>query len=255
MVFLTKRKLSKRLANARRRRILSNRVPRSVKKSGVPEWASLTETREMGVLDSNTMYQSYNVALSQFPRARTVAQGYQQYRIKRIAYKISPLLDTFQSGSNTSIPYLYYMVDRTKNLLAANTVDVLQKVGAKPRRVDDKIITFSYTPSVLTGTLDVNPPSGQTQTNFTQYKVGPWLNTRDSEIDSIWNPDTTDHQGIKWIVESSTGTSIGYKMEMIVEFEFKKPSYQCVFVEGAPPPVEITDLFLAQDAQLSKPSV
>lgn len=223
-----------------RKVVPKTRVPRRVK-GGVPEWASLTETKEIGVLDSNTMYQSYNVALSQFARARLVAQGYQQYRIKRIAFKVSPLLDTFQAGSNSSVPYLYYMIDRTKNLIAANTVDILQKVGAKPRRVDDKIITFSYSPSVLTGTLDTSPPVGQSTSQFVQYKVAPWLNTRDSENITVWNPDTTDHQGIKWMVETSTGTSIGYKMEMVVEFEFKKPAFPALYVEGTPPPVDIED--------------
>lgn len=235
-----------------RKNVRKSRVPRRVK-GGVPEWASLTETREIGVLDSNAMYQSYNVSLSQFARARMVAQGYQQYRIKRIAFKVSPLLDTFSAGSNTSVPYLYYMIDRTKNLISANTVDVLQKVGAKPRRLDDKIVTFSYSPSVLTGTLDTSPPVGQGTSQFVQYKVAPWLNTRDTENLLVWNPDTTDHQGVKWMVESSTGTSIGYKMEMIVEFQFKKPSFACVFVEGTPPPVELEDLFNAQDAKTVSP--
>lgn len=214
------------------------RIPRSVK-GGVPEWASLTETKPYSNLPTNTVFNMYNLQLSNFPRAASVAQAYQLYRIKRVKYILSPLQDTFAAGSNTSVPYLYYMIDRTRNLSAVNNPQALKRLGCKPRRIDDKIITFSYRPSVLTASYDAIPPAGQTSNQYTQYKLTPWLATRDQETLSVWNPDTTDHQGIVFCVETSWGAVIQYKMEMMVEFEFKKPSINVTADPTLPPPVEL----------------
>lgn len=213
-------------------------IPRGPRKAGVSEWASLTETKPFALLNTGQMYQNYNVQLSSFPRASLVAKGYQLYRIKRIEFRISPLQDTF-AGAGTSIPYLYYMIDRVRNLQAANNVLPLKRTGAKPRRLDDKIVKFSYTPSVLTGNFDSQPPAGQGTTQFVSYKMAPWLNTRDSETIGAWNPDTTDHQGIVFIVENFGGATIAYKCEMVVEFQFKKPSFEVVPLEGAPAPLDL----------------
>lgn len=219
----------------------NRRIPRAPRKAGVAEWASLTETKPFQLLNTGQMYQNYNVQLGSFPRASLVAKGYQLYRIKRVEFRISPLQDTF-AGAGTSIPYLYYMIDRVRNLQAANTVIPLKRAGAKPRRLDDKIVKFSYTPSVLSGNYDSQPPVGQSTTQFVSYKMAPWLNTRDSDTLGVWNPDTTDHQGIVFIVENSGGATIAYKCEMVVEFQFKKPSFEVTPTEGLPAPVDILDL-------------
>lgn len=219
------------------------RVPSSLKL--IRDYASLSEVIPTAnqLLQTNQMYQSYRIQLANFPRARTVAQGYQLFRIKRVTFKFSPLADTFQVGAaqTTSVPYLYCMIDRTKNLVAANSVDALKRAGAKPRRLDDKMLQFTYSPNVLTGSFDANPPAGQSTTQFTQFKVSPWLNTRDSETLGVWNPDTTDHLGCVWYAENSGGNEVPYKVDLIVEFEFKKPSYQIVPLEGAPQPIEIIE--------------
>lgn len=201
--------------------------------------ASLTETREAPVCQTNQMYQVYNLQLSSYPRASAVAKGYQLYRIKRVTFKISPLLDTFAAGSNTTVPYLYYMIDRTKNLQFNNTALSLQKAGAKPRRLDDKIVTFSFKPSVLTPGFDSLPPAGQSNTQFTSYRISPWLTTRDNDGVSIWNPDSTDHLGVKFMAEQTLGTNITYKVEVLVDFEFKKPAYDAPISEELPAPADL----------------
>lgn len=234
-----KRKGGKRGAAKPRRRMV--RVPRVPRKSTVAEWASLTENKPSALLNTNQMYQAYNISLSQFPRAAAVAKAYQLYRIKRVTFKLSPLADTF-SNSTTTVPYLYYMIDRTKNLAAANVQTILKRCGAIPRRLDDKIVSFSYTPNVLTGSFDSLPPTGQSQTQFTDYKIAPWLNTRDAETLGVWNPDTTDHLGIVWIVEHNGSAALQYKCETIVEFQFKKPSFEVVPSEQYPAPIEFTDI-------------
>lgn len=227
---------------AAKKRVPPRRIPRAPRRATVAEWATLTENKPSTLLNANTMYQSYNLTLSQFARASAVAKGYQLYRIKRVMIKLSPLADTFIAGSGQQVPYLYYMIDRTKNLAAANTQTALKRCGAIPRRFDEKIVSFSYTPSVLQGNLDTNPPPQQSNNQFVSYKMAPWLNTRDSETLGVWNPDTTDHQGIVWYVENNGSTAIEYKCEMIVEFQFKKPSFEIVPSVEHPEPVEITEL-------------
>lgn len=227
------------------RKRAARRIPRAPKgANGVADRASLTEVRSFGLLSTNQMYSAYNIQLSQTARARTVAQGYQLYRIKKVSFKFSPLLDTFAAGAAvaTSVPYLYCMIDRTRNLQAANSSAALKTLGAIPRRLDEKVLMFSFKPSVLNAVFDSNPPSGQGQTQFAQYRVSPWLNTRDWEDPVIWKPDSTDHLGCVFYAESSSGQNITYKCEIQIEFEFKKPSYQLTPTVGEPEPIELESL-------------
>lgn len=208
----------------------------------VAERASLSENKPLALLQTNQMYQSYNIQLADFPRAVAVAKAYQLYRIKSVRFILSPLADTFTAGGGTTVPYLYWMIDRTKNLVAANAAVALKRMGAKPIRIDDKKVTWSYKPSVLNAVYDSNPPVGQATSAFVEFKVSPWLNTRDSETIGVWNADTTDHQGCKFIVENAGGNNISYKLEYVVEFEFCKPSFEVLPTEGIPEPVDLVDV-------------
>lgn len=208
----------------------------------VAEVASLTESRSFALLNTNQMYQVYNLQLINFLRASLVAKAYQYYRIKNCKMVLSPLRDTFASTTGDTIPYLYYMIDRTKNLVAATTPQQLKIMGAKPHRIDDKIVSFQWRPSVLNAVYDSVPPAGQSTTSFVQYKVSPWLNCRDSEVLSTWQADSTDHQGMVYILDNAGGANVPVKLEMIVEFEFKKPSYTVGIAENGPEPVDVNDL-------------
>ena len=186
------------------------RVPRQVKsKRGFnqPEWASLTEIRDSvanPVSNTGQPYTLRDVNLSQFDRACQVAQGYQFFRIKRISVSFQPLVDTFIASNQvgtvsptTTVPYLYYMIDRTGSIPTPFTPDNLGAMGAKARRLDDKTIVASYTPSVLTSAFDNAPSSSP----FVQYKMSPWLPTRDNTILSSWIASTVDHLGLVWVVD------------------------------------------------------
>lgn len=184
------------------------------------ERASLTEISQSGgVLSSNQNYGSYNISLTQLPRAQNIAKGYQFYRIRRVTYVIKPTMDTFVAGG-PSVPYLYYMIDRVKQFVNGFSIDQLKAMGAKPRRLDDKTLMFSYTPSVLTETFD-NTAGANTAV---QYKLCPWLPTKDTAQVGVWNPNSTDHLGIVWRLEQSIGQQVGYTVERRIEVEFKKPS-------------------------------
>lgn len=220
------------------------RIPfrRNVRRSKfeLPERATLTEVLTPGsLLNCNSPYTDYDMSLSVLPRASDVAKGYQYYRIKRITYVFRPLSDTFNAqglapgGSVATVPYLYQMVDRTRLFQWGFTASSLKIAGAKARRLDDKVITFSYTPSVLTQTFD-NVPS-QTAA---QYKLCPWLPVRDTNQIGVFAPSTIDHSGMVWIVsQDGTTTPSGYAIERRVQVEFKKP---CLPPPPVPPPGELS---------------
>lgn len=186
-----------------------------------PEKASLTETISYPLLTANQNYSSYNLSLANLTRARDIAKGYQFYRIVRVTTVIKATQDTFTTGGN-SVPYLYYMIDRVGQFKNGFTLDQLKAMGAKPRRIDDKTILFSYTPSVLTDTYDNTAGANAA----VQYKLSPWLPCKDQNVVGVWNPNTTDHFGIVWrFLQDITGPSVSaFSVERRVEIEFKKPA-------------------------------
>lgn len=207
---------------------------RQISKYEVPEQASLTQVDAFELSLANQNYSNYNISLAVSSRAQDVAKGFQFYRIKRVTYIVRPLTDTFNSqgiapgGSSASVPYLYYMIDRAMQLSGGFNLQQLKQMGAKARRLDDKTLTFSFTPSVLGEVFD-NTPGARANV---RYDMNPWLPTRDNTNLTVWNPNTTDHQGIVWRVEQTSGTPIGYEVERRIQFEFKKPS-----VNATPPGV------------------
>lgn len=203
------------------RKMAIKRLPRN----NVPERASCSETLSLGVQTSNTAYASYSNTLAQYPRASAIAKGYQFYRIKSITYHFKPLTDTFTATSGTSVPHLYYMIDRTKQLVSVSNANQLKQLGAIPHRLDDKIIRFTWRPSVLNGALDA---AMGVASYFVQYKMSPWLPCRDMDYGSVWVANSTDHQGVVYIVENAGGAGVQYAVEKIVDFEFKKPAYEIV---------------------------
>lgn len=207
---------------------------RSSNRRGVPERATCTETTSIADLNMNTSYNAYNASLSSTTRAVVIAQGYQYYRIKSIKYILRPQFDTFISnGATGTVPYLYYMIDRTKQLVNLNSDSKFRALGAKPHRVDDKTITFQYKPSVLNSALD----GGNLSNAFVQYKVSPWIPTRDT-TSSVWVANSTDHQGIVWgVFANASPPGMTYGLERVIEFEFCKPARDLSLGEGEVPSV------------------
>jgi len=139
----------------------------------VRESASLTDVQNLSNGTTNTAYSAYNVSLNSSVRAVAVSKGYQFYRIKRITYIIKPLMDTFvqaqQPQTQATVPYLYYMIDRAAQFASGFNISQLKAMGAKARRLDDRTLSFSYTPNVLTQTFD-NTANSQ---EAVQYKLCP----------------------------------------------------------------------------------
>lgn len=227
------RKASKQKRVRRRRAPMRRRVARSV-----PERASCTETTSIPLLAMNNSYYVYNTSLTSSIRAQTIAKGYQYYRIKNVKFILRPQSDTFiAGGTGGAVPYLYYMIDRTKQFAnGLSTAEKFRRLGCKPHRVDDNMVTFQYKPSVLNPAFDGATP---TASQFVQYKISPWLPTRDNDVIGSWQADSTDHQGIIWFVEN-TGNNIPYTLERVIEFEFMKPASDMNLQEGENPPIDLT---------------
>jgi len=193
----------------------------------VPEYASCSVNQWINVV--TTANQTYNlraISLDQFPRAASVAQSYQHYRIKKVTLEFLPSLDTFApmagAGTPIQVPYLTYLIDKSGSVPANVDGPQLRQMGAKPIRFDDKKITVSWRPSVLTETF------GQANSQ-SQYKISPWLSTNANALNpGAFIPSNIDHLGIFWKVDRNGVLPGGYpeysyEVRITAEFQFKKP--------------------------------
>ena len=199
------------------------------KTTNVGEYASLSETRTIlasGGNLINTLYSLMNLSLVQFTRAQQVAQAYQHYRIKYVSLKFKSPADAFISGATNAYnkPFLYYMIDKAGAIPTNITLEGLKNMGAKPRALDENVITVGWRPSVLQDTMVTG--GGAPVSQGSAYKISPWLNTGDVSVGTPWNPSSVDHLGCYWYLEAAgAGTPPGYYYEIDceVQFEFKKP--------------------------------
>ena len=213
----------KRAAKRAPRRPLRRRGGLRTKGKGsrVNDIAAVSETFMFSEMGLNTIYADYGCSLFQHERARTVAQGYQEFRIKLVEYRFKPLSDTYapQVGG-APVPYLYYLVDKLRSNNGLQTVDAFTQAGAKAIRFDDKTITVKYKPAVLLDSWDAQ----SLQAVPRQYRVSPWLTTNDfNTVGAGFNPSSVDHNGLRWVI-AGDGT-FTYKCERVVHIEFRKPMW------------------------------
>jgi len=201
------------------------------KTTNVADYAGRSEVRDLfnpvplappippTVFATGTVYRIRDITLDQFDAAVSIARAYQFYRIKHVALKFIPLFDTFTAGGGSTVPNLYYMIDKSGSIPTNITIPAMKKMGAKPIRFDDKQITRGWSPSVLTA--DTAAP-GVLQSS--QYKISPWLSTNANVLNpGAWVASTIDHLGCFFVVEQESGATANYRVELTVEFQFKKP--------------------------------
>jgi len=164
-------------------------------------------------------------------RVQLIAQAYQEYRIKKVTWQVKPFFDTFiapSSATAPSVPHLYWRVDKLGSYNADTTLNTLKASGCKPIRLDDKMITKSFKPSVLQGVAQAaTVTAGQPQLVLGSYRVSPWLPTNANVYTSgntSWVASSIDHLGLLIAVDCdiipfSSAASISFT----VEFEFRKP--------------------------------
>jgi len=210
----------KKASPYKKRRMGRRRVAR--RSGNVPEWASLSETTDFGSLVVGTTYNLNDLQLGQFDRASAVAQGYQFFRIKKLTFKVQPLLDTFSSAGATQVPYLLWSINKAGYAYPGLLDDWFYANGSKPIRFDDKTITIGYSPCAILDVAEASVPGVGNQANLA--KQSPWLNTNRNAFVAAWAPSVVSHTGHVMKV-SSPGSSqaMNYRLTCTAEFQFKKP--------------------------------
>lgn len=183
------------------------------------------------LLAANQTYAAYNFSLSNSDRAKQVAQAYQYYRIRSVGIKIKPLYDTYSAGSAVGLPNMYMMYDKSRIFQPSVSIAALKSAGCKPRRLDDKNLTFSFAPAV--NVLDISSaatsPGSPPTLQPGAYKVSPWLPTNANANVSLgtapWTANSVDHAGFVIAIEqwgATTQSAPLVSVEFTVEYEFKK---------------------------------
>lgn len=226
------RKRAQRKRVQRKRAPIVRRVPRSMPK----DVATCVDNIGTMAVVPNTMYFVNNIALTNSVRAKAIAQAYQFYRITKVEFRWKPLLDTFTSATNITCPNLYFRIDKANTLpMGYATLDSLKRSGCKPVRLDDKVRTVSFAPAVHIGSDDNgNPPSGGPATTVETaalLKTSPWLTTNaNAGGTAAWAPNSVDHRGLAYYIEQSAiqapPNNVVASLDVIVHYEFKKPSWQ-----------------------------
>lgn len=190
------------------------------------------QTLSIGLLP-NQAYAARNFSLSNSTRAVQVAQAYQFYRIRKVTAYIRPFYDTYSpgTGTNATVPHLYMVIDKDGSFPANTTLQTLKAAGARPIRLDDRIIKRSFVPRTLEATV-VSPTTsaGPTQYGLGVGKSSPWLPTNKNAYDedpaSVWAANSVDHLGVLFAVDCDQITtpiaSPICNVSFEIEYEFKK---------------------------------
>jgi len=211
-----------------RRRFYKKKGRRGVVRS----WASEKQTIALADDPVNTIFRIDDINLSQFDRLSHIARAYQYYRITKVEMKFKPLVDSFFANANSgSVPYLYYLIQKTDNLaVASNDFNSMRDSGAKPIRMDDKTRTVSWRPGVAVATMTTEGTSPSNPL-FAQQKISPWLSTNFNANTPggtlTWLPSAIPHQGLLYGVEqnyiSGSGDGVFYTTDITIHVQFKKP--------------------------------
>lgn len=222
-------KKASRLVFGKRKASGKTKAKKAVRKVMKSEVASMKQTisGKPGAFSANIVYGLYNFALSNCDRAVQIAQGYQEYRITKIEVKIKANSDTYSIGTSTarsSVPYLYYLIDKTGTMFYNQiNFNSLRDGGAKAIRIDDKTRTIVFKPAVLQQGFDAN--SGLAP--WSSYRISPWLttNANNMSISNPWTANSTDHLGLSLGLEQEeTAAGVAsFDMDFVVHYQFRKP--------------------------------
>lgn len=228
----------------RARKARKTRVPRSLGMR-TRDIASCSDTLALISVMPNMPYALVNIALTNSIRAKTIAQGYQFYRISRVDVQWKPQFDTFTAGGTSSAPNLYYMIDKANTFPSNATVDTLKQAGAKAVRLDESVIRRSFKPAVHIVSDDNNGGAAPVVETAGLTRVSPWITTNANagQGTTFWAPNSVDHRGIIFVVEqqATAPAATVCTVELTVHYEFKKPLWTG---SGQEPTVQYVDLDL-----------
>lgn len=210
---------------------------------GGPNTAKITETYTLPATPINQPEEYFWQGIPAGSRAAEVAPSFGLYRIARVTYIYKPLYDTYIPsnpgvvGVNklTTVPNLYWKINRYGDAPAAFDGDYLREQGAKAVRLDDRPVVISYKPNILLA--DAGAVAAGLNGGSGQVKITPWLST-DSEVgNNAFALSTTLHYGHLLYVEGDTENNTTQpnvaRVEVKVVWEFKNPRGS-VETPGAP---------------------
>lgn len=224
-----RRGLRPRRAVARYRRTfgarrVARRVPRPPRRI-VTNTASVKECYTQPVIDGQMVFgRSFALANPQFDRSQTVAQAYQEFRIKYIKMTFRPSADTYIPAAGNSIPQLYYMIDKTNSIPTTADSNTMLSVGCRPKRFDDKNLVVAWKPATLQSSY-IGPGAAVAQ----QMMVCPWLSTNANAFNPAagWAPSAVDHLGIVfYVTKINPGDDLTYYCDVEIVFQFRKPNWK-----------------------------
>lgn len=189
--------------------------------------------------NNNVAYTLKNFALTNSTRAKIVAAAYQYYRITKVELMWKPQADTFIAlnnniGSQVSVPYLYYLIDKASTLPPAWTLSMIRAAGAKPRRLDDKTLSVSFKPACYITSTDSPPGGALVAENAAMMRTSPWLatnaNAGNGTTGTVWQPSSVDHHGLSFFIEQTNQAQgmIPALLTVRLHYEFKKPLWSTV---------------------------
>lgn len=225
---------SNKRASKKPRRAMRRRAMRR----GIREYAACQySTLSAPLFPNANVYAFRNFSLaSASARVVDIGGSYQFYRIKRITWQVRPAYDTFApatpvaGGPGTTVPQLYWRIDRDANFAANTTLEVLKGSGCKPIRLDDRNIVKSFKPSVLQAVAESAGKPAAGQLVMGTSRISPWLPTNNDAFTGVgqgWLPSSVDHNGLLISIDQDSAplaqnTPCAY-ISFTVEYEFKKP--------------------------------
>lgn len=215
------------------------------------EYASLVDEVTLDYqCNNNVAYTLKNFALTNSQRAKVVAAAYQYYRISKVELMWKPQADTFiaqqsTTGSQVSVPYLYYLVDKASVLPPAWSLSMIRAAGAIPRRLDDKTLKCSFKPACYIGSTDSPVNGAPVAENSAMVRTSPWLatnaNAGNGTSGTQWAPSSVDHHGLSFFIEQTNQAAgmIPALLTVRIHYQFKKPLWSTV-PQGVHPPEDAT---------------
>jgi len=202
-------------------------LTRNPNRVGGPNTCKLIETQTLQVL-SNEPYQ-IEIPGIVGTRPQAVAPNFGLYRIAKVIFKYKPYYDTYTPGivnsipgNNyiTTVPVLYWKMNRFADAPANFTAQNMRDLGARPFRLDDKTVTVAYKPNILLASASGGSDSGQ-------LKMTPWLNTDNAPDTPAFAVSTTQHYGHFFYIEAnlvntSTQPYVA-SLDITIVYEFKNP--------------------------------
>jgi len=240
------KKTSTKKYGSKRKIYRKRRLPlkMNAKRVGGPNTCRITETVLNVPILAN---QGYQVEVNGImgARAQATAPQFALYRVSRVVFKFKPTSDTYVSNAAfiggagaVTVPNLYWKMNRFGDAPAAITSQNLRDMGAKAIRFDDKAVTISYKPNVLTGAISGGTNSGQ-------VKMTPWLNTDSQPDQPGFALSTSTHYGHFHLIECATNgngaTPVG-TVDMTIYYEFKNPRVTFASSQEAPQTVKVSTL-------------